>query len=66
VARVGSKRPSETGMFDVHGNVAEWTIEQTWRGGAVGQDQTLCAWSEDASRPPLVGFRFTLAPEDRP
>ena len=69
-----SHRPSTTGMFDIHGNVAEWidhsdALSKRMHGGAVGQAETMCEWNPDGARFPLhFGFRFciTWMPEDQP
>ena len=57
---VATHCPSATGMFDMHGNVAEWTSSETLRGGAVGQLEQLCRWNDQGIDAVSKGIRFVI------
>ena len=62
---VATHRPSMRGMFDMHGNVGEWTLEGEMRGGAVAQPAEFCKWIPPNYLPGThKGFRFCLSRDD--
>ena len=61
-AEVATLRPSATGMYDMHGNVAEWTKRKGtgWRGGTYVSGASGCEWGrEDTTQ--QRGLRFFLS-----
>ena len=65
---VGSLMPNDLGLFDMNGNVAEWTCEfdapdkvYVAGGGYLGFAETMTSWIHDATGPTLTynsyGFR---------
>lgn len=68
---VGGRAPSATGIYDLVGNVREWTQEQTLVGGSWADNVIVCGKSKfmssvasvDASaRHPLCGVRLVAIP----
>jgi hypothetical protein len=75
---VAMLRPSVGGLFDIHGNVQEWTndsasssVERVFRGGAVNTIPSICRSASrsgymSTSRNGFVGLRVVMNPDSMP
>ena len=66
--RVAAKQPNELNLYDMSGNVAEWTADRTVRGGSWMDAEERCRLSTAAQSlspavsTPYIGLRLVLLP----